>query len=39
MIMTKLDVINPLNDDLIDQIVDGVLTPAQLRAAIDLPRP
>jgi hypothetical protein len=36
MIMTKLDVINPLNDDLIDQIVDGALTPAQLRGAIDL---
>jgi hypothetical protein len=35
MIMTQLDVINPLNDDLIDQIVDGALTPAQLRAAID----
>ena len=33
--MTQLDVINPLNDDLIDQIVDGALTPAQLRAAID----
>jgi len=33
--MTKLDVINPLNDDLIDQIVDGALTPAQLRVAID----
>jgi hypothetical protein len=35
MIMTQLDVINPLNDDLIDQIVDGALTPAQLHAAID----
>jgi hypothetical protein len=35
MIMTQLDVINPSNDDLIDQIVDGALTPAQLRAAID----
>jgi hypothetical protein len=35
MIMTQLDVINPLNDDLIDRIVDGALTPAQLRAAID----
>jgi hypothetical protein len=34
--MTKLDVINPLNDDLIDQIVDGSLTPTQLRGAIDL---
>ena len=33
--MTQLDVINPLNDDLIDQIVDGALTPAQLHAAID----
>ena len=33
--MTQLDVINPLNDDLIDQIVDGALNPAQLRAAID----
>jgi hypothetical protein len=35
MIMTKIDVINPLNGDLIDQIVDGVLAPSQLRAAID----
>ncbi|HEX3448255.1 MAG TPA: hypothetical protein VHS97_08360 [Isosphaeraceae bacterium] len=34
--MTKLDVINPLNDDLIDQIVDGALTSAQLRAVIDM---
>jgi hypothetical protein len=36
MIMKNCDVINPLNDDLIDQIVDGALTPARLRAAIDL---
>jgi hypothetical protein len=35
MIMTQLDMINNLNDDLIDRIVDGALTPAQLRAAID----
>jgi hypothetical protein len=35
MIMTQLDVINNLNEDLIDRIVDGALTPAQLRAAID----
>jgi hypothetical protein len=33
--MTKLDVTNPIDDDLIDQLVDGVLAPAQLRAAID----
>ena len=34
--MTKVDLMNPLNGDLIDQIVDGALTPAQLRAAIEL---
>jgi hypothetical protein len=34
--MTKVDLMNPLNGDLIDQIVDGALTPAQLRAAIYL---
>ena len=26
--MTKLDITNPLSDDLIDQIVDGLLAPA-----------
>ena len=33
--MTKLDITKPLSDDLIDQIVDGVLAPSQLRDAID----
>ena len=33
--MTKLDITKPLSDDLIDQIVDGILTPSQLRDAID----
>jgi hypothetical protein len=33
--MTKHDAINPLNDRLVDRIVDGELTPAELRAAID----
>ncbi len=33
--MTKLDITKPLSDDLIDQIVDGILAPSQLRDAID----
>ncbi len=33
--MTKPDAINPLDDRFIDRIVDGDLTPAELRAAID----
>jgi hypothetical protein len=33
--MTKLEANNPLDDRLIDRIVDGALTPAELRAAID----
>jgi hypothetical protein len=32
--MTKLEANNPLDDRFIDQIVDGVLTPAELRAVI-----
>jgi len=33
--MTEIDAISPPDDDLIDRIVDGALTPAELRAAID----
>ena len=33
--MTNIDAINPLDDRLIDQIVDGALTTTELRAAID----
>ena len=33
--MTDLDAIPPPDDDFIDRIVDGTLTPAELRAAID----
>jgi len=33
--MTDIDAIRPPDDDLIDRIVDGALTPAELRAAID----
>jgi hypothetical protein len=33
--MTDLDPLKPLSDELIDRIVDGELTPADLRAAID----
>lgn len=33
--MTGIDATNPLDNRLIDQIVDGALTPAELRAAID----
>jgi hypothetical protein len=33
--MTDLDPPQPLSDDFIDRIVDGELTPAELRAAID----
>jgi hypothetical protein len=33
--MTKPDTANPLDDRFIDQIVDGALTPAQLRVAIE----
>ncbi|HKI17708.1 MAG TPA: hypothetical protein VKA15_07495 [Isosphaeraceae bacterium] len=33
--MTDLDPLKPLSDDLIDRILDGELTPAELRAAID----
>jgi hypothetical protein len=32
--MTRPDAINPLDDSFIDRIVDGALTPAELRAAI-----
>ena len=34
--MIKLDAIQPLDDRFIDRIVDGTLTPAELRGAIDL---
>jgi hypothetical protein len=34
--MTKLDAIQPLDDRFIDRIVDGTLTPAELRGAIEL---
>ena len=33
--MTEPDAINPDLDCVIDQIVDGALTPAELRAAVD----
>jgi len=33
--MTEIDALPPPDDDLIDRIVDGALTPAELRAAID----
>src|SRR5262249_31535358 len=33
--MIDLDAITPLDDDLIDRIVDGTLSPAERRAAID----
>jgi hypothetical protein len=33
--MTHENPLNPIDDDWIDRIVDGALTPAQLRAAID----
>jgi hypothetical protein len=35
MSVTKPDETNPLDDEFIDRIVDGKLTPADLRAAID----
>ena len=34
--MTKLDMINPLDDRFIDRIIDGEMTPAELRAAVHL---
>ncbi|MFI5459321.1 MAG: hypothetical protein ACHRXM_28180 [Isosphaerales bacterium] len=33
--MTEIDALPSPDDDLIDQIVDGALTPAELRAAVD----